>query len=44
MQYKAGTNCNNSLSGPEIKDGALGGYKVKTALKHRKAVNGDEKL
>ena len=34
MQYKAGTNCNNSLSGPEMKDGALGGYKVKTALKH----------
>jgi len=33
MQYKAGTKCNSSLSGPENKDGALGGYKVKTALK-----------
>jgi len=26
MQYKAGTKCNNSLSGPENKDGALGGW------------------
>jgi len=34
MQYKAGTKCDNSISGPERKDGALGGYKVKTALKH----------
>jgi len=33
MQYKAGTKCKNCVSGPEIKDGALGGYKVKTALK-----------
>jgi len=23
MQYKAGTNCDNSISGPEGKDGAL---------------------
>jgi len=44
MQYKAGTNCDNSISGPERKDGALGVYKVKTALKHWKAVNGEEKL
>jgi len=26
MQYKAGTNCNNSILGPERKDGALGGW------------------
>jgi len=44
MQYKAGTNCDNSISGTERKDGALGGYKVKTALKHWKAVNRDEKI
>jgi len=43
MQYKAGTKCDNCISGPERKDGALGGYKVKTALKHWKTVNGDEK-
>jgi len=36
MQYKAGTNCDNSISGPERKDGALGGYKVKTALNTEK--------
>ena len=34
MQYKAGTKCDNPISGPERKDGTLGGYKVKTALKH----------
>jgi len=28
----------------QYKDGALGGYEVKTALKHWKAVNEDEKL
>ena len=44
MQYKGGTKWDNSISGPERKDGALGGYKVKTALKHWKAINGDEKL
>jgi len=44
MQYKAGTKCDNSISGPGRKDGALGWYKVKTALKHWEAVNGDDKL
>ena len=43
MQYKAPTKC-GSLSGPEMKDGALGGYKVKKALKQWKPVNGDNKL
>jgi len=43
MQYKAPTKC-ESLSGPERKDGALGGNKVKKALKQWKAVNGGNKL
>jgi len=37
MKYKAGTNCDNSILGPERKDGALGGYKVKTAFKKLKS-------
>jgi len=28
MEYKAGSKCKNYISGPETKDGALGGYEV----------------
>jgi len=28
MQDKAGTKCDNYISGPDRKDGALGGYKL----------------